>query len=91
MLQSYEICVGPTVVHREICNYILQVQMQMFTCQAKYADFITWTPQQSAIFRVARDEDFTVKSLDTISRFWAAHIHPRLTGTSSTTMDQEEV
>jgi len=47
----------------------------MFTCLASYADFMTWTPQQSTIFHVARDEDFILKSLDTISRFGARQIY----------------
>lgn len=68
---------------------VLQVQMQMFTCHAGYADFITWTPQQSTIFRVPRNENFMLKTIDTISRFWARHIYPRLTGASLTRMDQE--
>lgn len=62
--------------------FFLQVQMQMFVCKTTYADFITWTPKQTVIFRVQQDEDFQCQAVDTISRFWARHIYPQLAGTT---------
>ncbi|CAL8300300.1 unnamed protein product [Merluccius merluccius] len=54
----------------------------MYACKTAYADFITWTPKQTVIFRVQRDEEFLSKAVDTISHFWAKHIYPQLVGTS---------
>ncbi|KAK7121786.1 hypothetical protein R3I93_022768 [Phoxinus phoxinus] len=62
------------------------VQLQMFVCAAQYADFVTWTPQQTTIFRILKDDAFIHGMVDVISRFWAKHIHPRL----MTTMLQSE-
>ncbi|KAJ8257630.1 hypothetical protein GJAV_G00187930 [Gymnothorax javanicus] len=55
-------------------SYYTQVQMQMFTCNADYADFVTWTPQQSTILCVPQNEDFLMKTVATISRFWARRV-----------------
>ncbi|XP_071060348.1 uncharacterized protein [Pseudochaenichthys georgianus] len=63
-------------------SYYTQVQMQMFVCKTTYADFITWTPTQTVIFRVQQDEDFQCQAVDTISRVWARHIDPQLAGTT---------
>ncbi|XP_034059697.1 uncharacterized protein LOC117538221 isoform X3 [Gymnodraco acuticeps] len=63
-------------------SYYTQVQMQMFVCKTTYADFITWTPKQTVIFRVQQDEDFQCQAVDTISRLWARHIYPQLAGTT---------
>lgn len=73
-------------VHATFPHLFSQVQLQMFVC---HADFITWTPQQSFILRVPRYEDFIIKAVDTISRFCARHIYPRLVGTSAQEMDKE--
>ncbi|KAG5835820.1 hypothetical protein ANANG_G00248060 [Anguilla anguilla] len=58
-----------------------------------YADFITWTPRQTVIFCVQRDEDFICKAVDTISHFWARHIYPQLVGTSvpETELELQEI
>ncbi|KAM3843026.1 matrix metalloproteinase-17b [Diretmus argenteus] len=61
---------------------VFKTQLQMFVCKTSYADFITWTPRQTVIFRVRQDEDFICEAVDTISRFWAKYIYPQLTGTS---------
>jgi len=50
----------------------------MFVCAAQYADFVTWTPQQTTIFRILKDDEFIHGMVDVISRFWAKHIHPQL-------------
>lgn len=54
----------------------------LYVCKTGYADFITWTPRQTVIFRVQQDEGFICKAVDTISRFWARHIYPQLAGSS---------
>ncbi|KAJ8375617.1 hypothetical protein SKAU_G00061970 [Synaphobranchus kaupii] len=64
--------------------YYTQLQFQMFV-----ANFITWTPQQSVIFRVPREEDFIHNAVDSISKFCARHIYPRLAGMSDLAVDQE--
>lgn len=63
--------------------FFFKVQMEMYVCKTEYADFITWTPRQSVIFRVKRDESFISEALDTISRFWARHVYPMLAGVLS--------
>ncbi|KAM4539062.1 uncharacterized protein PAE49_020042 [Odontesthes bonariensis] len=70
-------------------KYYTQVQMEMYVCKTEYADFITWTPRQTVIFRVKRDEGFISRALDTISRFWARHVYPKLAGVPSELEHQE--
>lgn len=61
----------------------------MYVCKTQYADFITWTPKHTVIFRVRCDEHFISEAVDTISRFWARHIHPQLVGASTQDPDTE--
>lgn len=72
-------------------HLFVQVQLQMYVCQAAYADFVTWTPNQTVIFRVPRDDDFIVGAVDTISRFWARHIYPQLVGTSAPEIEVKQL
>jgi len=48
-------------------------------CVAQYADFVIWTPQQTTIFRILKDDEFIHGMVDVISRLREKHIVVSLT------------
>jgi hypothetical protein len=59
-------------------TYYAQVQTQLMVCDAKYADFVLWTPKFIIINRVKLDADFVDKMITVMVPFWHKHCLPEL-------------
>lgn len=55
-----------------------QVQMQMFVCQVKYADYVVWTTKEIFIERIFLDDDFCARMLLKSTHFFKRVLLPEL-------------
>ena len=59
-------------------NYYFQVQHEMSVTGTTYCDFIVWTPTESVIFRIEKDQSFIDNMYEKCDRFWMIFILPEL-------------
>lgn len=59
-------------------QYYTQVQLQMFVCEAEYADFVVWTLQDCLVVRVMRDNTFITTMVTKLQAIWKGTIAPDL-------------
>ena len=59
-------------------QYYDQVQGQLAICKSKYCDFVCWTTQGLHVERIFQDEDYLLRSLPILKKFFCEYLLPEI-------------
>ncbi|XP_070175403.1 uncharacterized protein [Littorina saxatilis] len=77
-LADREFCLDTARRLKKNHAYYAQIQMEMYVCGVQHGFFVVWTPIDCAIIRIARDQDFIHKMIQTLDVLWKTAVLPEL-------------